>query len=377
MKRILIILAGTLMSLAAFSQNIQPAPVPQDSAEARPAPIDPLAVRQFELSNGMKVWVNQDYSQPKVYGAVVVRAGGKDCPDTGLAHYLEHLLFKGTEKLGTVDYAAEKVWLDSIALCYDKLSTLTVAEERNAVQKEISRLSQRAADYAIPNEFDRLIARFGGTGLNAGTSYDYTYYYNYFSPQYLAQWAELNSHRMMHPVFRLFQSELETVYEEKNRQADNTIQSPLFAMIKEFSGSNPYSYQVIGSTENLKNPRRGEMMAFFDKYYVGCNMGLILSGAIDTDGLIPLLESTFGRIRRGEVPEKAPVDVPPMTGSRDVKIKAEIPLIKIAVYAFNGPTDREADAPALELATMLLTNSFGSGLMDSLVTGHKMLLAGA
>ncbi len=377
MKRILILLAGTLMSLAAFSQNIQPAPVPQDSAEARPAPIDPLAVRQFELSNGMKVWVNQDYSQPKVYGAVVVRAGGKDCPDTGLAHYLEHLLFKGTEELGTVDYAAEKVWLDSIALCYDKLSTLTVAEERNAVQKEISRLSQRAADYAIPNEFDRLIARFGGTGLNAGTSYDYTYYYNYFSPQYLAQWAELNSHRMMHPVFRLFQSELETVYEEKNRQADNTIQSPLFAMIKEFSGSNPYSYQVIGSTENLKNPRLGEMMAFFDKYYVGCNMGLILSGAIDIDGLIPLLESTFGRIRRGEVPEKAPVDVPPMTGSRDVKIKAEIPLIKIAVYAFNGPTDREADAPALELATMLLTNSFGSGLMDSLVTGHKMLLAGA
>ena len=338
---------------------------------------NPLEVRQFELSNGMQVWVNKDSSQPIVYGAVVVRAGAKDSPDTGLAHYLEHLLFKGTEELGTVDYEAEKVWLDSIASCYDRLATLTDDAERKAVQKEIGRLSQRAADYAIPNEFDRLIARFGGTGLNAATSYDYTYYYNTFSPQYIEQWAELNSHRMINPVFRLFQGELETVYEEKNRSADNTMQAPLFEMIKEFSGSNPYSYQVIGSTENLKNPRLGEMMAFFDKYYVGCNMGLILSGDIDEEGLEPLLERTFGRIRRGETPEKAPVQVEPFTASREVKIKAEIPLIKISVYAFNGPTDSDEDASALDLATGLLTNSFGSGLLDSLTLGHKMLLGGA
>ena len=338
---------------------------------------NPLEVRQFELSNGMQVWLNRDSSQPIVYGAVVVRAGGKDSPDTGLAHYLEHLLFKGTEELGTVDYASEKVWLDSIAVCYDRLAATTDDGERKAIQKEIGRLSQKAAEYAIPNEFDRLIARFGGTGLNAGTSYDYTYYYNTFSPQYIEQWAELNSHRMMHPVFRLFQGELETVYEEKNRSADNTMQAPLFEMIKEFSGNNPYSYQVIGSTENLKNPRLGEMMAFFDKYYVGCNMGLILSGDIEEEGLKPLLERTFGRIRRGEKPEKAPVEVEPFTGVRNVKIKAEIPLIKIAVYAFNGPTDKDADAPALDLATGLLTNGFASGLLDSLTTGHKMLLGGA
>ena len=359
MKRTLSIFAAALLGLAANAQN------------------NPLEVKQFELSNGMQVWVNQDSSQPIVYGAVVVRAGGKDCPDTGLAHYLEHLLFKGTEEIGTVDYESEKVWLDSIAICYDKLSTLTDDAERNAMQKEINRLSKKAADYAIPNEFTRLIARFGGTGLNAGTSYDYTYYYNTFSPQYIEQWAELNSHRMINPVFRLFQGELETVYEEKNRGTDDTMQAPLFEMIKEFSGGNPYSYQVIGSTENLKNPRLSEMMDFFNKYYVGCNMGLILSGDIDTDGLQPLLERTFGRIRRGETPAKAPVEVEPFTGIRDIKIKAEIPLLKIAVYAFNGPTDRDADAPALDLATGLLTNGFSSGLMDSLVTGHKMLLGAA
>ena len=106
-------------------------------------------------------------------------------------------------------------------------------------------------------------------------------------------------------------------------------------------------------------------------------MGLILSGDIDTEGLEPLLERTFGRIRRGEKPEKAPVEVEPFTGVRNVKIKAEIPLIKIAVYAFNGPTDKDADATALDLATGLLTNGFGSGLLDSLTTGHKMLLGGA
>ena len=338
---------------------------------------NPLDVQEFKLSNGMQVWVNQDSSQPKVYGAVVVKAGGKDCPDTGLAHYLEHLLFKGTTELGTVDYEAEKVWLDSIAVCYNQLAETQNDSLRLVIQKEINRLSIKAADYAIPNEFDLLTARFGGTGLNAGTSYDYTFYYNTFSPQYIAQWCELNSHRMLNPVFRLFQGELETVYEEKNRAADNTMQAPLFEMIRTFSDGNPYSYEVIGSTENLKNPRLEEMMNFFKKYYVGNNMGLILSGDIDAATIQPLLESTFGRLPAGDQAVKEPVAVPNIQGVRDVKIKAEIPLIKIAVYGFNGPKDGEPDAIALDLASSLLTNSFSSGLLDSLTTNHKVLAAAA
>ena len=338
---------------------------------------NPTDVRQAVLSNGMEVWLNEDHGQPVVKGSVVVKAGAKDCPDTGLAHYLEHLLFKGTEELGTVDYAAEKVWLDSIAVCYDILAETVGEAERAAIQKKINLLSLKAADYAIPNEFDLLTAAFGGTGLNAATSYDYTYYYNTFSPQYLAQWAELNSHRLLHPVFRLFQGELETVYEEKNRSADNTMQAPLFEMFRQLGKDNPYSYPVIGSTENLKNPRLGEMMAFFKKYYVGSNMGLILTGDFDADSVLPLLERTFGRIPRGVKPEKAAVPTPDYSGQRTVKIKADIPLIKISLFAFNGPTDRDADAPALNLATAILTNSFGSGLLDSLTTNHKVLLSGA
>ena len=338
---------------------------------------NPTHVKQTILSNGMEVWLNEDHSQPIVKGTVVVKAGAKDCPDTGLAHYLEHLLFKGTEELGTVDYEAEKVWLDSIAVCYDLLAETAGEAERAALQKEINRLSLKAADYAIPNEFDLLTAAFGGTGLNAATSYDHTYYYNTFSPQYLAQWAELNSHRLLRPVFRLFQGELETVYEEKNRSADNAMQAPLFEMFKEFGADNPYSYQIIGSTENLKNPRLGEMMDFFRKYYVGSNMGLILTGDFDAESVQPLLERTFGRIPRGEKPVKATVPIPDYSGQRTVKIKANIPLVKISIFAFNGPTDRDADAPALDLATSVLTNSFGSGLLDSLTTNHKVLMSGA
>ena len=353
----LIIAAAMLLSLGANAQN------------------SPLDVQEIKLSNGMQVWLNQDASQPKVFGAVVVKAGAKDCPDTGLAHYLEHLLFKGTTEMGTTDYEAEKVWLDSIAVCYNQLADTKNDSVRFEIQKHINELSIKAADYAIPNEFDLLTARYGGTGLNAATSYDYTYYFNTFSPQFISQWCELNSHRLLNPVFRLFQSELETVYEEKNRASDNTMEAPLMEMIRIFSDGNPYSYEIIGSTENLKNPRLEEMMNFFHKYYVGNNMGLILSGDFDLETIEPLLESTFGRLPAGEIAVKEPVKVPEIKGARDVKIKADIPMIKIAIYGFNGPKDGDPDARALDLAASLLSNSFSSGLLDSLTTNHKVLTA--
>ncbi|MDO4310125.1 MAG: insulinase family protein [Prevotella sp.] len=187
-------------------------------------------VKELTLSNGLTVWINEDHTQPKVYGAVVVKAGARDCPNTGIAHYFEHILFKGTDKIGTVDYAGERPWLDSIEACYDRLAQTIDENSRRAIQKDINRLSVKAALYAIPNEFNNLISRYGGTGLNAYTSLDETVFYNTFSPQYIAQWAELNSERMLHPVFRLFQGELETVYEEKNMHSDNMLMQALEAV---------------------------------------------------------------------------------------------------------------------------------------------------
>ena len=217
-----------------------------------------LQVKEFKLSNGMTVWVNADHSQPKVFGAVVVRAGAKDCPNTGIAHYFEHIMFKGTDRLGTTDYAAEKPLLDSISAQYDLLSQTEDEAERKQIQQHINQLSVKAADYVIPNEFNRLISKYGGSGLNAGTGYDMTYYHNEFLPQFIEQWCWLNSERLMTPVYRGFQGELENVYEEKNRSADgmgDAMEKVMGAVFK----TQPYAYPIIGSTEILKNPRLSDM----------------------------------------------------------------------------------------------------------------------
>ena len=198
-----------------------------------------VQVQQFVLDNGMRVWLNVDHSQPKVFGAVVVNAGAVDCPDTGIAHYFEHILFKGTDELGTVDYAAERVYLDSISMKYDELARTADDKRRKAIQHDINELNIKASQYAIPNEFNRLISKYGGSDLNAGTSYDFTYYHNTFAPQFIEQWCELNSHRLIHPVFRLFQSELETVYEEKNMYSDNPAAMMLEQISSKFLDGTP------------------------------------------------------------------------------------------------------------------------------------------
>lgn len=205
-----------------------------------------LQVKQYTLKNGLTVWLNEDHNQPKIFGAIVVKAGAKDCPDTGIAHYFEHMMFKGTDKIGTTDYFAEKIWLDSIAKKYDELATKISPNERNNIQKEINTLSIKAGEYAIPNEFDRLLSRYGGTGINAGTSYDCTVYYNTFSPQYITQWAEINSERLINPVFRLFQSELETVYEEKNMYSDFIGYQAIENLTKRYFEPHPYAYPILG-----------------------------------------------------------------------------------------------------------------------------------
>ena len=336
-----------------------------------------LQVKEFKLSNGMTVWLNEDHSQPKVFGAVVVNAGAKDCPNTGIAHYFEHIMFKGTDKIGTIDYAAEKPWLDSISAQYDLLSQTKDEAERTKIQMHINELSLKAADYVIPNEFNRLISKYGGSGLNAGTSYDMTFYHNSFMPQFIEQWCWLNSERLMNPVFRGFQGELENVYEEKNRASDNMTGDAQEKIFGSVFKTQPYAYPIIGSTENLKNPRLSDMAAFFKKYYVASNMGLILCGDITPDpALTALLEQTFGRVQTGPVPERGYSPMPEIGEGENYEIKLPIPLVGMEALIFKAPTDFEADADALDLANKLLFNG-KAGLLDSLVNEHKVMMAAA
>ncbi|WP_289227167.1 M16 family metallopeptidase [Parabacteroides goldsteinii] len=332
-----------------------------------------LEVKEHKLKNGLTVWLNEDHSQPKVFGAVVVKAGAKDCPDTGIAHYFEHMMFKGTDKIGTVDYDAEKTLLDSIALKYDELAATEDEAARSQIQKEINELSIRSSDYVIPNEINRLISKYGGSGLNAATSYDATIYFNTFSPQYMSQWAEINSERLLNPVFRLFQSELETVYEEKNMYGDFIGGPVMDRLLARYFAPHPYAYPIIGSTKNLKNPRLTEMRKFFEEYYVASNMGLILSGDFDTEAVLPVLEKTFSRIRPGEAPKHDIVALPPFKGKEKMKIKFPVPLVKAMGMGFRGVPANHEDQVALAGAVNMLNNANGTGFLDKLMVDRKIM----
>ena len=343
------------------------------SYQSQAEDLNALKVKEYRLENGLTVWLNEDHSQPKVFGAVVVKAGAKDCPDTGIAHYFEHMMFKGTDRIGTLDYESEKVLLDSIAMKYDELAMTEDTAARARLQKEINELSIRSSEYVIPNEFNRLINRFGGSGLNAATSYDATIYFNTFSPQYMVQWAEINSERLINPVFRLFQSELETVYEEKNMYGDFIGGQVMDTLMARYFGPHPYAYPIIGSTKNLKNPRLTEMHKFFEDYYVASNMALILSGDFDAQQVMPILEKAFSRIRSGNAPKQEKVMLPPFNGRETMKVKFPIPFIKAMGLGFRGVSANHEDQVALNIAVNLLNNSNGTGYLDKLMVEHKLM----
>ena len=225
-----------------------------------------LRTKTIHLDNGLKVVMCEDHSQPEIFGAVYVHAGSKNDPAeaTGMAHYFEHIMFKGTDRIGTTNWEAERVYLDSIDLMYDLLHETTDLAERQSIQQKINALSQKSVDYAIPNEVDVILTQMGGRRLNAGTSYDMTVYYNTFPSNQLSKWMDVYVERFRNPVFRLFQSELETVYEEKNMYGDNPITAFQEYLFKETFGEHPYGRPVIGYTQHLKNPQTSRMREFYN-----------------------------------------------------------------------------------------------------------------
>lgn len=174
-------------------------------------------VREYTLENGLTVILDENHDKPEVFGLITVKAGGKNDPAdaTGMAHYQEHMLFKGTTTLGTIDWEKEKPHIDRIFELYDQLGKTTNENERKEIQAKINEESIKANEYAIPNELSNLINEMGGTNLNAGTGPDYTVYYNTFPSNQILKWLDLYAHRFTEPVFRGFQAELEVVYEEE------------------------------------------------------------------------------------------------------------------------------------------------------------------
>ena len=338
---------------------------------------DPLNVKEYTLGNGLKVYLSENHDQPQVYGMVTVKAGGKNDPihATGMAHYLEHMLFKGTETMGTTDYHKEKPYLDSIVRLYDELAKTEDVEKRNQIQKRINEQALEASKYAIPNEMDRMLKEIGSTGVNAFTSEEITSYHNTFPSNQIDKWLSIYDTRFEKPVFRLFQSELETVYEEKNRSADDPFSGLFETFLKKLFKNHPYGQQpLIGFTEHLKNPSLTSMYEYFDNYYVANNMALIMSGDFVAEELIVNIDKYFGDWRTGDVPEFKEINEDPFEGveSHDVKLTP----VKVGVRGYRTPKNGDKDQLTLQLANNLISNNAGTGALDNLVSDGKLLFAG-
>ncbi|HPO30928.1 MAG TPA: insulinase family protein [Candidatus Hydrogenedentes bacterium] len=247
---------------------------------------DPLKVKAFRLDNGLEIYISENHEEPRVYAEIAVRAGSKDDPDdaTGLAHYMEHLLFKGSRQLGTVDYNQEKPLLDQIRELYDARFTEKDPARREQLLLEINRVSEEAARWAIPNELDRVYRALGAKGLNAHTWHEEVVYKVDLPANRLEQWAMIESDRFAHPVFRLFQTELETVYEEMNRALDSKARVIQYAVDAAMFKRHPYGQKpTLGTVEHLKNPCISRLESFYETWYVPNNMAIFLSGDLRAD----------------------------------------------------------------------------------------------
>lgn len=341
-------------------------------------PNDPLGVKTTTLPNGLTVYLVEEHSLPAVFGAVAVKAGGKYDPAdaTGMGHYLEHMLFKGTQDMGTTDFVRERVFLDRIDSLYERLGQTTDDVARKAIQTQINDNAVQAAAFAIPNEFDRLMNGIGGTGLNAFTTEEMIVYHNAFPPNQVEKWLDISAHRFQNPVFRLFQSELETVYEEKNRAMDDFGFALITAFNKQLFKHHPYGQQsVLGETEHLKNPSLIKMHQYYDTYYVANNMALILSGDFKAEEVMPMIAAKFGALKAGEVPKFPEYPEEPFKGREYVK--GRYTPVKAGLAAFRTVPLGHADEPALEVLNYLLTNDGQTGYLDQLVLDQQLLAAQA
>ena len=340
-------------------------------------PLSGQNIEEYKLENGLTVYLNEDHNTPEIFGMVVTKAGAKNDPAdaTGMAHYQEHILFKGTTKLGTTNWEKEKVHIDKIFELYDKLGKTTDEEERKTIQKLINEESVKANEYAIPNEFSNVLNSMGSKNINAGTGPDQTVFYNSFPPNQIEKWLELNAHRMKEPVFRGFQSELEVVYEEKNMYSDQFMSNLIEKFQKNFFKNHPYGQQtIIGTIDDLKNPSLTKMYEFFKNYYVANNMALILSGNFDSETVKPLIDKTFGKLESGDVPEPKVWEEEPFDGREFVE--AKLSPIKLGLLGFRTVPKGHPDKIALDIAQNILSNYNQSGLLDKLAIDNKLMFAG-
>ena len=258
---------------------------------------DPLKTKIYTLDNGLKVYMTVNKETPRLQTYIAVRVGSKDDPHetTGLSHYLEHLMFKGTESFGTSDYEAEKPMLDQIRSLFEEYRTKTDPQERIALYHVIDSISYEASKIAIPNEYDKLMSIIGSTGSNAFTSNDMTVYQEDIPSNQIENWAKIQADRFIHPVIRGFHTELEAVYEEKNMSLTEDDSKAMEAIDSVLFSRHPYGIQTtIGTQEHLKNPSIINIENHRSNFYVPNNVAICVSGDFDPDSFVQTIEKYFG-----------------------------------------------------------------------------------
>ncbi len=352
------------------------APEAESKYKYESVPNDPLDARIYTLANGLKVYLTVNKKEPRIQTYVAVRAGSKSDPKetTGLAHYLEHMVFKGSHNIGTINWEAEKVLLDAISDLYEKHRETADPAQKKAIYHQIDSLSHEASKFAVPNEYDKMITSLGAKGTNAYTWVEQTVYVNDIPSNELEKWLMVESERFQTLVLRLFHTELETVYEEFNRGEDSDTRKSWQAMYKGLFPNHPYGTQTtIGEGEHLKNPSMVNIHNYFDKYYVPNNIAICLSGDLDPDATIDLIDQYFGKWQKKDVEPFSFTPDEPLAAVQEINVTGVQPEHVRIGYRLDGAGSK--DAIMGKLLGEVLSNG-QAGLLD-LNVNQKQTVLGA
>ena len=337
-------------------------------------PNDPMKARIYTLDNGLKVYLTVNKETPRIQTYIAVRVGGKNDPaeTTGLAHYFEHIMFKGTQKFGTTNYEAEKPMLDEIERLFEVYRKTTDEAERKVIYHQIDSVSYEASKLAIPNEYDKLMAAIGANGTNAYTGFDQTVYVEDIPSNEVENWAKIQSDRFQHAVIRGFHTELETVYEEKNMSLTQDGRKMYEAVLQGLYPDYPYGTQtVLGTQEQLKNPSITNIKEYFKTWYVPNNIAICMSGDLDPDKTIAIIQKYFGEMKPNEnLPARPEPKANPITAPVTKEVLG--PDAESVALAWRIPSDIQSDN-LMSLASAMLYNG-KAGLLDVDLTQQQKVL---
>ena len=361
----LLVLCG--MALASFSGS---------KYEYVTVPNDPMDTKIYTLDNGLKVYMTVNEEKPRIQTYIAVRVGSKNDPaeTTGLAHYLEHLMFKGSKNLGTINYEAEKPLLDAIEAQFEIYRNTTDEAERKAIYHVIDSLSYEASTYFIPNEYDKLMAAIGATGTNASTNYDVTCYKENIPSNQIENWAKIQADRFKNMVIRGFHTELEIVYEERNKYSAYDSDKVFETVMASLFPNHPYGTQTtLGSQEHLKNPSITNIKNYFAQWYVPNNMAICLSGDFVPDEMVGIIEKYFGDMKPNpnlavlEVKGEAPITTPVVREVWGQEAES-------VTLGWRAPKYSDKDFDAMRMLGYVLCNG-GAGIMDLELNQQQKVLS--